>query len=66
MINSSNQGSKTLRNSPDVAAEANFDNPTVINGSLVTGYGGTSFAAPRWAGFSPWSISSPWRTARAQ
>jgi len=51
VINSSNQGSKTLRNSPDVAAEANFDNPTVINGSLVTGYGGTSFAAPRWAGF---------------
>jgi xanthomonalisin len=51
VINSSNQGSTTLRNSPDVAAEANFDNPTVINGSFVTGYGGTSFAAPRWAGF---------------
>jgi subtilase family serine protease len=51
VINSSNQGSTTLRNSPDVAAEANFDNPTVINGTFVTGYGGTSFAAPRWAGF---------------
>jgi subtilase family serine protease len=51
LINSSNLGSTTLRNSPDVAAEANFDNPTVINGSFVTGYGGTSFAAPRWAGF---------------
>jgi subtilase family serine protease len=51
VINSSNLGSTTLRNSPDVAAEANFDNPTVINGSFVTGYGGTSFAAPRWAGF---------------
>jgi xanthomonalisin len=50
VINSSNQGSTALRNSPDVAAEANFDNPTVINGSFVTGYGGTSFAAPRWAG----------------
>jgi xanthomonalisin len=23
----------------------------VINGSFVTGYGGTSFATPRWAGF---------------
>ncbi len=34
-----------------MAAEANFDNPTVINGSFVTGFGGTSFAAPRWAGF---------------
>jgi subtilase family serine protease len=51
VINSSNLGSTTLRNSPDVAAEANFDNPTVINGSFETGYGGTSFAAPRWAGF---------------
>jgi xanthomonalisin len=51
VINSSNRGSTSLRNSPDVAAEANFDNPTVVNGSFVTGYGGTSFAAPRWAGF---------------
>ncbi len=51
VINSSNRGSKTLRNSPDVAAESNFDNPTVVNGSYVTGFGGTSFAAPRWAGF---------------
>jgi subtilase family serine protease len=51
VINSSNLGSTTLRSSPDVAAEANFDNPTVINGGFVTGYGGTSFAAPRWAGF---------------
>ena len=51
VINSSNRGSKALRNSPDVAAEANFDNPTAVNGSFVTGYGGTSFAAPRWAGF---------------
>jgi subtilase family serine protease len=51
VINSSNRGSKTLRNSPDVAAEANFDNATVVNGHYVTGFGGTSFAAPRWAGF---------------
>jgi xanthomonalisin len=51
VISESNQGSSESRNSPDVAAEANFDNPTVINGSFVTGYGGTSFAAPRWAGF---------------
>jgi len=51
VINSSNRGSKTLRNSPDVAAESNFDNPTVVNGRYVTGFGGTSFAAPRWAGF---------------
>jgi subtilase family serine protease len=51
VVTSANMASTTLRNSPDVAAEANFDNPTVVNGSFVTGYGGTSFAAPRWAGF---------------
>jgi len=50
VINATNKGSTTLRNAPDVAAEGNFDNPTVINGQLFTGYGGTSFAAPRWAG----------------
>lgn len=51
VVNSANLGSTTQRNSPDVAAESNFDNPTVVNGQWVTGYGGTSFAAPRWAGF---------------
>ena len=51
VINSSNQGSTTLRNAPDVAAESNFDNPTVDNGTYANGYGGTSFAAPRWAGY---------------
>jgi xanthomonalisin len=51
VINFMNMGSTSLRNSPDVAAEANFDNPTVVNGKFVTGFGGTSFAAPRWAGF---------------
>jgi subtilase family serine protease len=51
VINSSNLGSTAARNSPDVAAEANFDNVTVDNGSFLTGYGGTSFATPRWAGF---------------
>src|SRR6202021_2311818 len=30
VITSSNRGSKALRNSPDVAAEANFDTPTVV------------------------------------
>jgi xanthomonalisin len=51
IINSANMGSTTLRNSPDIAAEADFDNPTVSNGKFMTGFGGTSFAAPRWAGF---------------
>ena len=51
VLNSANQGSRTYRNDPDVSAEANFDNPTVSKGQFLTGYGGTSFAAPRWAGF---------------
>jgi xanthomonalisin len=50
VITSANQGSTTYRNDPDVAAEADFDNPLVSNGKFLTGYGGTSFAAPRWAG----------------
>lgn len=51
VINSANQGSSTYRNAPDVAAEADFDNTTASNGSFLSGYGGTSFATPRWAGF---------------
>jgi len=51
VLNAANQGSTTYRNDPDVSAEANFDNPTVSKGVFQTGYGGTSFAAPRWAGF---------------
>ncbi len=51
VITSTNAGSATLRNSPDIAAEANFDNSTVINGAFATGYGGTSYATPRMAGY---------------
>jgi subtilase family serine protease len=51
VINSSNQGSKTLRNIPDLAAEANTDNYFCANGGCFTGVGGTSLSAPRWAGF---------------
>ncbi len=51
VITTTNKGSTTYRNDPDVAMEANFDNPTASNGSFETGYGGTSFAAPRWAGY---------------
>ncbi|WP_198152169.1 S53 family serine peptidase [Granulicella tundricola] len=50
VITTANQGSTTLRNVPDISAEADFDNPTVTNGSFQLGYGGTSFAAPRIAG----------------
>lgn len=51
-ITPGNQGSGWWRNSPDVAAEADADNPNVCNGEWsATGWYGTSFAAPRWAGF---------------
>ncbi len=50
-IDASNQGSTTLRNVPDVAAEANSDNYSCDVGSCDGGWGGTSLAAPRWAGF---------------
>jgi subtilase family serine protease len=51
VANSSNQASTTIRNVPDVAAEANTDNYVCDQGSCAGDYGGTSFAAPRWAGF---------------
>jgi uncharacterized membrane protein len=46
-----NGGSTTLRNVPDVAMEADVDNYSCDLGYCDSGYGGTSFAAPRWAGF---------------
>jgi len=52
VINSQNEGSTTLRNGPDVAAESNFDFFVCADQSWCgTGWGGTSFAAPMWAGF---------------
>jgi subtilase family serine protease len=52
-INSSNKGSTTLRNGPDVAANANFTYYVCADQSGCTAneYGGTSFAAPIWAGY---------------
>ena len=51
VIDSNNKGSTSYRNAPDMAAEANFDNPTADNGVFDAGYGGTSFATPRMAGY---------------
>jgi subtilase family serine protease len=52
VINVSNKGSKTLRNVPDVAAEANFDFYVCADQTACqSGFGGTSFAAPMWAGY---------------
>jgi len=52
IANSSNGGSASLRNVPDVAAEANTDNYSCDMGACTEDWGGTSFAAPRWAGFT--------------
>ncbi len=51
VINSTNKGSKTLRNIPDVAAEANTNQYSCFDGGCYGGNGGTSYAAPQWAGF---------------
>lgn len=50
VITKLNQGSKTLRNYPDVAAEANANQYSCYDGMCSGGNGGTSYAAPQWAG----------------
>jgi len=52
VINSTNKGSTTYRNGPDVSANANFTYYTCADQTtcLANEYGGTSFAAPLWAG----------------
>jgi subtilase family serine protease len=52
VINSTNGGSKTLRNIPDVAAEANTNQYSCYDGGCFGGNGGTSYAAPQWAGLT--------------
>jgi subtilase family serine protease len=49
-INNANGGSTTLRNVPDVAANAQTDMELCADGTCSGGYGGTSFASPMWAG----------------
>jgi kumamolisin len=53
VINSSNHGSTTLRNGPDVSANANFTFYVCADQTACTAnhWGGTSFAAPMWAGY---------------
>jgi subtilase family serine protease len=53
VITSSNKGSTTLRNGPDVSANANFTFYVCADQTACTAneYGGTSFATPMWAGY---------------
>ena len=52
IANSSNNASNTLRNVPDVAMEADFDNFDCNMGYCEEGWAGTSFASPRWAAYT--------------
>jgi kumamolisin len=53
VINSSNKGSTAYRNGPDISANANFTFYVCGDQTSCTAnlYGGTSFAAPMWAGY---------------
>jgi subtilase family serine protease len=53
VINSNNEGSTTFRNGPDVSANANFTFFVCSDQTACTANedGGTSFAAPMWAGY---------------
>lgn len=53
VINAANNGSTAYRNGPDVSANANFTFYVCADQTACTAnlYGGTSFAAPMWAGY---------------
>jgi kumamolisin len=53
VINTHNNGSTVYRNGPDVSANANWSFYVCANRTACTAneYGGTSFAAPMWAGY---------------
>ena len=53
VINASNHGSTVYRNGPDVSANANWTFYVCADQTTCTAneYGGTSFAAPVWAGY---------------
>ena len=53
VVTTSNKASSSYRNGPDIAANANFTFYVCANQTACTAnaYGGTSFAAPMWAGY---------------
>lgn len=52
VITGSNQGSNTLRNIPDVSSESASSQYVCANGTCRSQGGGTSYAAPLWAGIA--------------
>jgi subtilase family serine protease len=51
VVTSTNHASRKLRNIPDVGAEANTNQFSCYDRGCAGGNGGTSYAAPVWAGF---------------
>src|SRR5215469_8449409 len=56
VITKANEGSTSFRNGPDVSANSNFTfyvcaDQQGLSGCTANNYGGTSFAAPMWAGY---------------
>jgi kumamolisin len=53
VITKANEGSTTFRNGPDISANSNFTFYVCADQTTCTAnlYGGTSFAAPMWAGY---------------
>ena len=50
-INANNKGALVRRNVPDVSMDANYDSWACYDQKCNGANGGTSFSAPRWAGF---------------
>jgi xanthomonalisin len=50
-VNSSNGISASYRSDPDISAEADYEMLGCEGGTCEDTYGGTSYAAPQWAGF---------------
>jgi subtilase family serine protease len=50
-IDAENDGSTKLRNVPDIAGDAQTDNYSCYDGGCYAYNGGTSYAAPLWAGY---------------
>ena len=67
VINSSNKGSTTLSQRPGRSANANFTYYVCADQTTCTAneYGGTSFAAPMWAGYIALVNQQRWRTVKA-
>jgi len=64
VVNSQNDASSTLRNIPDVASESNTNQWSCYDAGCYEGNGGTSYAAPQWAGFT--AMANQWEVAHGR